>query len=192
MCVCVHMCVCVSALVYHSVCEEVRGLRIQDWIVVFCACLPSCGLLGLNSGLQAWLQAPSPAKPSHLLLSGMVKVEMRDDQLPHSAATEWKKRLCSTEGTAAFGYRWLVSVGFQYLLPESHLFSITTITKQYLIDVCLTQSGKARYKYYDWARIIEIIFIQIHASGFKSHRVLLAVLSSVFSVVFCFFLFLIK
>lgn len=29
-CVRVHMCVCVSALVYHSVCEEVRGFRIQD------------------------------------------------------------------------------------------------------------------------------------------------------------------
>lgn len=31
-CVCVHVhtCVCVSALVYHSVCEEVRGLRIED------------------------------------------------------------------------------------------------------------------------------------------------------------------
>ena len=54
-----------------------------------------------------------------------------------------------SEGTAAFAYQWLVSVVFQYLLPESHLFSITPITKQYLIDVCLTQSGKARYKYYD-------------------------------------------
>lgn len=89
------MCVCVSALVYHSVCEEVRGFRIQDWFVGFGSCLPSCGPRELNSGCQAWLQAPLPTEPSVLLLSGVVKVEMRDDQLPHSAATQWKKKLCS-------------------------------------------------------------------------------------------------
>lgn len=121
MCERVHTCVCVSALVYHSVCEEVRGLRTQDWIVGFRFCLPSCGPRGLNSGLQAWLQAPLPAEPSHLLLSGMVKVEMRDGQLPHSAATEWKKRLCSIRGDGGF---WVsaVRVPFQYIVSESHLF----------------------------------------------------------------------
>lgn len=51
-----------------------------------------------------------------------------------------------SEGTAAFGYQRLV-FDFSVLCQNLIYFSITAVTKQYLIDVCLTQSGKARCKY---------------------------------------------